>query len=230
MYAKRKNRILYTRYADDFIIGIAGSKSLANEIKQQVKMFLETINLTLSLEKSKITDLRKENANFLGHRIGINIRIKHRKVHVKGISPFTRKVTGKFVSITAPVDKIISRLHEKGFCDSKGKPKHKTIWITQQDNQIIDLFNYSIRRVFGFYSGVNNKHALTRISYIFKFSCAMTLAAKHSCSLAKIFGKHGPALKVIYGEKGQKQTCLYQPDLKNKSRIWQTGKMLADPI
>ena len=230
MYTKGSDRILYTRYADHFIIGIAGSQPLILEIKEEVGKFLETLNLKLNHEKSKITDLRKENTIFLGHRIGINTRIKTSKVHVKGRSPFTRRVTGKFVQITAPLDKIVSRLQEKGFCDAKGRPKHKTMWITQQDNQIIDLFNHTSRGVFGFYSGVDKKHALSRISYIFKFSCAMTMAAKHSCSLAKIFEKHGPTLQVTYGGKGEKQIRLYQPDLRKRSRVWQTGKDLPDPF
>ena len=231
-YIKGSDRILYTRYADDFIVGIAGSKKLATEIKEEVKGFLEKLSLTLNEEKSKITPLRKEYGIFLGHKIQINTAVKVKRIWVKGRTPYTRRVTGKFVSITAPMENIISRLCEKGFCDRKGKPKHKTPWITQEDNQIIDLFNHTIRGIFGFYSGVHKKHRLTRIWYILKFSCAMTLAAKHSSSLAKIFEKHGDRktpLKVTYGQTGEKQICLYQPNLKKDERIWQTGKILPDP-
>lgn len=229
MYCDPSDRIVYTRYADDFIVGIAGSKELALRVRGQIQEFLRTMCLSLNLEKSKITELGKENAFFLGHQIGIATSVKMAKVRVKGRSPFVRRVTGKFVKITAPVARIINRLSMKGICDSKGYPTHKTIWITQEDNQIIALFNAFSRGVFGFYSGVQKKRELSRIKYIFKFSCAMTLAAKHSCSLAQIFKKHGPTLKVVYGESGEKEIHLYQPDLKDRSRIWQTGKILPDP-
>lgn len=228
-YCNPSDRIHYTRYADDFIVGIAGSKILAHKIRAQIQVFLETLELALNLEKSKITELRKENAFFLGHEIGIATSVKIARVHVKGRTPFTRRVTGKFVKITAPINRIISNLHNKGFCDRKGFPKHKTLWITQEDNQIITMFNASSRGLFGYYSGVQNKHSLSRIKYIFKFSCAMTLAAKHSCSLAQIFKKHGSRLRVIYGAKGEKQISLHEENLKKRCRVWQTGRQLPDP-
>lgn len=230
MYCNPSDRIVYTRYADDFIVGIAGSRQLAEATKERIGIFLrEMLDLTLNLEKSKVTELRKESAFFLGHRIGINTSVKIARVRVKRRTPFSRRVTGKFVTITAPIAHIIARLCEKGFCDRKGFPTHKTAWITQEDNQIVALFNASSRGLFGFYSGVEKKHSLSRIKYIFKFSCAMTLAAKHSCSIAQIFSKHGPQLRVRYGVSGEKDISLYQPDLKNRFRVWQTGKVLPDP-
>lgn len=46
----------YCRYADDFIIGVIGSKQDAERIKANVKNFLaEELKLTLSEEKTKIT-------------------------------------------------------------------------------------------------------------------------------------------------------------------------------
>ena len=46
----------YVRYADDFIISIIGSKRDAEELKADLAVFLkEKLNLTLSVEKTKIT-------------------------------------------------------------------------------------------------------------------------------------------------------------------------------
>ena len=42
-------RVQYTRYADDFIIGVIGSKADAEAIKKDVKIFLqETLKLEMS--------------------------------------------------------------------------------------------------------------------------------------------------------------------------------------
>lgn len=230
MYRDPSDRILYTRYADDFIVGIAGSEELALTIKERMRSFLESLSLTLSLEKTKVTNLRKENAKFLGHYVGINTVRRVRRTRVKGRSPFTRRVTGKLVVITAPVNDIVKRLHNKGFCDRKGFPRYKLSWITQEDNQIISLFNSTSRGLFQFYSEVSRKHALSRIRYILKFSCAMTLAAKHSCSLAQIFQKHGSNLRVCFGEKGEKENSLFHPDLKLRYKKWISGRQLPDPL
>ena len=57
------------RYADDFLIGIIGSKQDAIIIKEDIKNFLcEKLALTLSDEKTLIT--HAENAaKFLGYEI-----------------------------------------------------------------------------------------------------------------------------------------------------------------
>lgn len=49
-------RIQYVRYADDFLIGVIGSKQDAENIKQDLTNFLrEKLNLNLSAEKTLIT-------------------------------------------------------------------------------------------------------------------------------------------------------------------------------
>lgn len=63
-------RIKYVRYADDWLIGVIGSHELAEEIKDRVGKFLkDKLALTLSQEKTKITNARMEEAEFLGYRI-----------------------------------------------------------------------------------------------------------------------------------------------------------------
>jgi group II intron reverse transcriptase/maturase len=70
-YCKDKRhpgKIWYTRYADDFVILIAGNKSETEAIKEQVKAKLASIGLTLSDEKTRITHWSKP-VEFLGYQI-----------------------------------------------------------------------------------------------------------------------------------------------------------------
>jgi retron-type reverse transcriptase len=49
-------RIQYNRYADDFIVGVIGSKQDALQVKEDIRRFLaERLKLTLSDEKTKVT-------------------------------------------------------------------------------------------------------------------------------------------------------------------------------
>ena len=128
---------------------------------------------------------------------------------------------GRLVSIEAPINRIVQRLSAKRFCDKKGTPIAKALWITQEDNQIVQNFNVTIRSIFGFYSGVKKRRYLQRIWYILKFSCALTFAAKHRCSLNKIFLKHGQLLRIHFGASGERQVTLYQPSFKEADRKWQ---------
>ncbi|WP_216369009.1 reverse transcriptase/maturase family protein, partial [Dictyobacter arantiisoli] len=60
-------RIKYLRYADDWLIGLCGSRATAEEVKELVKTFLhDHLKLTLSEEKTRITHAQTEEAFFLG--------------------------------------------------------------------------------------------------------------------------------------------------------------------
>ncbi len=68
-------RLFYTRYADDFIIMVIGSKDDTLWIRDRIAEFLEdTLNLELNREKTKVTNLQDENPRYLGFEI---CRLKH---------------------------------------------------------------------------------------------------------------------------------------------------------
>lgn len=73
----RFKRIQYNRYADDFVVGVIGSKQDALSIKEDLRKFLsEKLNLTLSEEKTKVTH-SSEPVRYLG--LGYDIRVVHDK-------------------------------------------------------------------------------------------------------------------------------------------------------
>ena len=64
-------RMKYIRYADDFIIGVCGSKAECDVIKKDIAKFMEEkLKLELSDEKTLITNA-KDRAAFLGYEITI---------------------------------------------------------------------------------------------------------------------------------------------------------------
>nr|QHD46951.1 hypothetical protein [Anthoceros agrestis] len=62
---KTYRRLRYIRYADDFIIGIGGSKADAKEVQKQINDFIKG-NLHLEVEKDKLTHLTSDIIEFLG--------------------------------------------------------------------------------------------------------------------------------------------------------------------
>ena len=62
----------YVRYADDWIIGVYGPKSFALRLKNQIDPFLKTLKLELSIEKTLITNARRDRALFLGTTVKIH--------------------------------------------------------------------------------------------------------------------------------------------------------------
>ena len=65
-------RVKYIRYADDWIVGVTGPKSLAEQIKDDIQTFLwNVLKLQLSQEKTVITHAKTEEAFFLGTRLQV---------------------------------------------------------------------------------------------------------------------------------------------------------------
>ena len=63
-------QINYVRYADDFVVLIRGEKEKAEQIKEEIKIFLEnSLTLELNIDKTLITDANKSRAKFLGAEI-----------------------------------------------------------------------------------------------------------------------------------------------------------------
>jgi retron-type reverse transcriptase len=114
--AEYKN-IKFIRYADDFLIGILGSRYMAVEIKNRVETFLRAeLKITLSIEKTKITHVSK-GIPFLGYifsRRSLFIRQNYSGRVV------LRKMT--IPTLDVNLKRVISRFKEAGFCDGSGEP------------------------------------------------------------------------------------------------------------
>ena len=94
-------RLQYNRYADDFLISITGSKQDAENIKEQVKIFLkDKLNLTMSEEKTHVTH-SSEKVRYLGYDIRIS---RSQDSEIRGLYNYYRLAInvcnlGKFHSI-----------------------------------------------------------------------------------------------------------------------------------
>lgn len=186
-------QIHYVRYADDWIIGINGPTKLSDTIRSSIIQFLKTkLNMKLSESKTKITNWRQKGILFLGYDIRVDTTIKQVKLkHYKTNKTYTKRTTGHEIKFNLPINKVISRLQIKDFCDHNGSPTSKPGWTVQTDTMIITGYNEILNGLINYYEPANNSESLRRIQYILKFSCLKTLAHKHKCSTKKIFKKYG---------------------------------------
>lgn len=77
IYGRENIRLKYIRYADDFIVGIAGDKEYAYEVKQKISDFLKReLGLNISINKTKVTHIISERVIFLGAEIHGTPRLK----------------------------------------------------------------------------------------------------------------------------------------------------------
>lgn len=194
------SRMYYVRYADDFLIGVNGSKEICQKVKLEMKDFLRTLNLELNLEKTHITHAVSSKAKFLGYEIGCTPPSKMpRGYNSKGI--LTVKTTNAI--LLAPIRKIVEKLVARGFAKKGGVPTRNGRYINFELPDIVKHYLAIERGIINYYSLANNYGRLTaRVHYILKYSCALTICSKMKLkSLRRTFSKYGRNLNVVEGEK-----------------------------
>lgn len=193
MKLQTDKKIRYIRYADDFLIGVNGSKEDCEKIKKELTLFLrENLKLELSQEKTLITHSCKE-VRFLGYNV--KVRRNQEIFKVKGPTKnYTKRKLNNMVELGIPLDEKITKfLFEKGVIKQKyGKisPKRRQNFITLSDLEIVSAFNAEIRGVCNYYNLAVNFHKFSYFAYLMEYSCLKTLASKHDTSVAKIRKKY----------------------------------------
>lgn len=113
-------KISYIRYADDWIIGVKGTSEETKVILNKVKKQLSVMGLTLSENKTKITNLNTENVLFLG----TNIKRAREFSFSKPTHNNILRRNSKKIRMEAPIDRIVKKLHNADFMkNNESSPK-----------------------------------------------------------------------------------------------------------
>ncbi|SEG72595.1 group II intron reverse transcriptase/maturase [Bacillus sp. ok061] len=201
-------RIVYTRYADDFLIGIIGSKEDAIQAKENLTIFLkETLELELSQEKTLITHSEK-----LVQFLGYDITTSREEAIAKTTHRRTKRVFSFTPKLYVPKNKWIKNLFQKDALaidknTGTWKPKHRTYLKDNDDLEILSIYNAEIRGLYEYYKLANNVSVINKYKYIMEYSMYKTLASKYKKSVKQILnkyktiGKFGIRYKTKNGEK-----------------------------
>jgi group II intron reverse transcriptase/maturase len=179
-------RVYYCRYADDFAVGVIGSKADAEAIRQEIKGFVEgTLKLTVSAEKSHIRHSR-EGMHFLGYRV--KTYTGNRIVKVKrGTRHSTSKSVAERLQLQIPPEKLRKFGLSKSYGNyDTGKPRHKQELINLSDAEITLAYNAELRGLANYYAlALNEKRDLGKLAYLWWGSLLKTLARKHKTTVNK---------------------------------------------
>jgi hypothetical protein len=213
-------RMHYVRYADDFIITIIGPKNEAIEIKNHCEDYLSQLNLTLSVDKTLITNPRVKAIPFLGYLIQKSPKQKYSYSRVYGDRLKRGSVIrGGQVYLKADLKKVRKRLCEKGFCMQNGIPIPNFAYLSETQYESLIIVSYILRGLASYYKLARNyRDFMSRINYIFRYSSAKMFAAKFRLpSIAKVFAKAGKDLSRPINNP--------QP---NKAEFAQTEEIIRD--
>lgn len=196
-------RLVYVRYADKLLLGIIGSLADCKTIKDKIFVFLnKDLKLNLNFDNYKITHAKFYSAHFLGTDIRITPLQKKTSRLVIKVNSRNKSYFGTRPQLLVPIEKIVTKLVEKGFAKPGGKPTRFTRMISFESNQIVNQFNYLWRAISNYYYFAENNGKLGRIYYILKYSCVLTLASKLRLFTAKkVFAKFGKNTNIIVNNK-----------------------------
>nr|AZP40185.1 hypothetical protein [Ulva compressa] len=191
-------RLSYVRYADDFLVGIIGNKIDAMTIRKEIQRFLkEVLNLDLNLEKTKISHHKEDTVRFLGYVLGKSGRNAYNYIRkYQGVKRKVRVIRGGSPFLKVDMEKVIKRLHQKGFCKADGYPTPNFYYLPEPQTTIIQKLSLVLRGLERYYHLADNKRQqISRINYIIRYSAAKLFAAKYRThSIAKVFAKAGKDL------------------------------------
>lgn len=212
-------RLQYVRYADDFLIGVIGSKEDAIAIKEQVKAFVaDTLVLELSDEKTLITHSEKR-ARFLGYDIYVRRSAATKKDKTGRLC---RHLNGT-VCLEMPTELMRKKLLEYGamtiektvYGKDNWKAKARYYLKDNDDLEILDQYNSEIRGFRNYYRIANNAAHASSFGYIMQYSMFKTFATKYRTTMRRMIGKLriGKNFGVRFTDKkGKKKTRLFYND------------------
>lgn len=221
-------RLKYVRYADDFLIGVMGSKAECMQIKANIAQFMsEKLKLELSEEKTLITNAQKP-AKFLGYEIFI------RKSEAKRRDK--RGVLKRFFSGAVMLN-VNSETAKKKLMDYDAiriaqvngkivwKPKPRSFMIGGKVEDMVAQYNTEIRGFYNYYSIANNVSTIAgSFGYIMEYSMYKTIAQKLNLTMSQAklkYLKNKEFIVPFKDSKGHtKYRVFYNGGFKRKTASW----------
>jgi Reverse transcriptase (RNA-dependent DNA polymerase)/Type II intron maturase len=196
-------RLLYLRYADDVLLGFAGPKAEAEQIKHKLAVFLrETLALDLNAGKTLITHARTRAARFLGYEITV-------QQSSTKLTRGQRSANGK-IALRVPRDVITAQCARYR---RRGKPWHRGALQNLSDYNIVRIYGAEYRGVVNYYLLAQNVSHLRRLRWNAETSMLKTLAAKHKSTVCKMAARHKARTVTLDGPR----TCF-------EARVRREGK------
>jgi hypothetical protein len=185
-------RLTYCRYADDWLLGLAGPRREAEEIKAEIGQFLhDQLKLELSPTKTLITHGRTQAARFLGYQVVVQHADDKRDQR-------GHRSINAAIGLKVPVDVIRAKcapyLHH-------GKPIRRTERIVDTDFSIVAQFQAEFRGVAEYYRLAYNRHRLGRLRHVMEQSLTKTLARKYRISVPKVYRRYRAVLATEQGPR-----------------------------
>ena len=184
-------RLRYVRYCDDWLLGFAGPKREAEEIKSKITEFLhDELKLELSQSKTLITHATSQAAHFLGYEI----RAQHSDSKISRNRRAVNGAIGLFVPKTVIRQKCALYM-------SKGKPAQRGALLRDNDFTIVAKYGSEYAGFVQYYLLAQDVFRLSRLQWVMETSMLKTLAGKHRSTVNKMARKYKTRIESPTGPR-----------------------------
>jgi hypothetical protein len=184
-------RLRYSRYADDHLLGFAGPKSEAEQIKARLAAFLrDELRLELSQAKTLVTHARTQAARYLGYEIIVQ--------HAD------HKVTNGVRGVNGTIGLRVPRAVIKRKCApyfKNGKPERRTNMLNDSDHAIVTAYGAEYRGLVNYYLLAYDVFRLDRVRRVMLTSMLKTLACKHKSTVSKMADRLARTIETPHGPR-----------------------------
>ena len=191
-------RLRYVRYADDWLLGFAGPKHEAEEIREKIAAFLrDELRLELSPSKTLITHAASQAARFLGYEI----KAQHSDTKITR----NRRAVNGAIGLFVPRDRI------RQWCAlymDKGKPAQRGALLHDDDFTIIAKYQSEYAGRVQYYLLAQDVFRLGRLHWVMETSLLKTLAGKHRSTVGKMAGKYKTVIGTPAGPRKVLQVVI----------------------
>ena len=204
-HQQTNKKFTFVRYADDWLVGLCGTKAECEALKVEIADFLSNeLHLELSEEKTHITHSSKD-ARFLGYNVSVRRCQKIKGFKMKSGKRRKSRTLHLKVALKIPHSEKIERfLFAKKIIiqtpDGRFKPVHRAALLNMSDSEIVEHYNAEARGLLNYYNLAVDYHTLDYFCYLMEYSCLKTLACKHKSSVRKMIRqyKDGKTWSVPY--------------------------------
>jgi len=179
-------RLRYVRYADDFLLGLVGTKADAEAIKQRVKTWLaENLKLELSDEKTVITHATEDRAKFLGYEVG-------------AMKSESRPLVNGHIELRIPEAKLleIENRYKRG-----PKAHHRAELVNDGDFDIVAKYGAEFRGLVQYYKLARNIRKLGMVERTIRLSLLKTLANKLKTTVKQVWSQYKHRHMTLDGDR-----------------------------
>ena len=223
-------RMTYCRYADDFLVGIIGSKADAIEVKEWLTGYLRTeLRLELSAEKTLITNARKR-VRFLGYDV-MRWRGERRLKRRSRGTTTTCRTGQQQLALLIPYAKCQAFGRTYGDVQKwRGGSRGNLTYLS--DTEILMIYNAEIRGFLGYYALADNlTDVASKVLWLTTGSFMRTLADKYRSSAGQEADrlKRGPNQYVVSHTENRWDDKGLQSAIFNKTTGAQEDSVQARP-